>query len=67
MSLGHLHLLVPGAANVVPGEARFSLDIRGVDEAAFGGVASDIRRFTDNSARRRGMEAAFTERQVLPV
>jgi allantoate deiminase len=57
----------PGIINVVPGEARFSLDIRGIDEDAFGGVASDIRRFTRESAQRRGMEAGFTERQVLPV
>ena len=57
----------PGIINVVPGESRFSLDVRGVDEGAFGGVARDIRRFAEESARRRGMEASVTERQVLPV
>jgi hydantoinase/carbamoylase family amidase len=65
-TVGEIHL-TPGIINVVPGEARFSLDIRGVDEDAFGGVAHDIRRFAEESARRRGMQAGFTQRQVLPV
>jgi hydantoinase/carbamoylase family amidase len=56
----------PGIINVVPGEASLSLDIRGVDEA-FEGVAGDIRRFSEEAARRRGMRATFAPRQVLPV
>jgi hydantoinase/carbamoylase family amidase len=65
-TVGEIHL-TPGIINVVPGGARFSLDIRGVDEDAFGGVAHDIRHFAEASARRRGMQAGFTQRQVLPV
>ena len=57
----------PGIINVVPGETRFSVDVQSVDQDAFGGVAGEIRRFTEESARRRGMQASFAERQVLPA
>ena len=57
----------PGIINVVPGEARFSLDIRGVDEDAFRGVARDITAFAESEAARRGMTARYGERQTLPA
>jgi hydantoinase/carbamoylase family amidase len=58
---------VPGIINVVPGEAMFSLDIRGVEEDTFGGVAREARRFAEERAASRGMEVAFSERQLLRV
>src|SRR3712207_8377992 len=47
--------LRPNLINAVPGEARFSLDIRGVDEEGFRGVAHDIAAFAQAAAERRGM------------
>jgi allantoate deiminase len=58
--------LKPGLINAVPGEARFSLDIRGVDEEAFRGVARDIAAFAEEAARERGMTAEYRQRQTLP-
>ncbi len=55
----------PGLINVVPARARFSLDIRGVDEDAFRGVARDIAAFASQAAERRGMTAVFEQRQTL--
>ncbi len=57
--------LRPGIINVVPGEARFSLDVRGVDEDAFRGVAREIAAFASEAARRRGMSADHAQRQTL--
>jgi hydantoinase/carbamoylase family amidase len=59
--------LRPGIINVVPAEARVSLDVRGVDEEAFRGVAGEIASFAQKAARRRNMTAAFKERQTLPA
>jgi acetylornithine deacetylase/succinyl-diaminopimelate desuccinylase-like protein len=44
-----------------------SIDVRGVDEEAFRGVANDIAAFADDAARKRGMTATFAERQNLPA
>ena len=55
----------PGLINVVPARARFSVDIRGVDEDSFRGVAGDIAAFADQAAAKRGMSAQFTQRQTL--
>jgi allantoate deiminase len=57
----------PGIINVVPSEARLSLDIRGVDEDAFRRVARDVAGFADEAARRRAMTAEYSERQTLPA
>lgn len=59
--------LQPGLVNVVPGMARFSLDIRGVDQDAFMDVANRIASFATDAAQRRGMTAAFTPRQAVPA
>jgi hydantoinase/carbamoylase family amidase len=59
--------LRPGIINVVPAEARVSLDVRGVDEEAFRGVAGEIASFAQKAARKRNMTAAFKERQTLPA
>jgi hydantoinase/carbamoylase family amidase len=57
----------PGIINVVPAAVRLSLDIRGVDESAFRGVARDIAAYAGEAARRRGTTAEFRERQTLPA
>jgi hydantoinase/carbamoylase family amidase len=57
----------PGVINVVPAAARLSLDIRGVDEDGFRGVARDIVAFAEEAARRRGTTASFRQRQTLPA
>src|SRR5215204_836787 len=57
--------LRPNLINAVPGRARFSLDIRGVDEDGFRGVASDIAAFAKEAAERRGMSAEYAQRQTL--
>jgi hydantoinase/carbamoylase family amidase len=59
--------LRPNLINAVPGEARFSLDIRGVDEEGFRGVARDIVAFAQESAQRGNMIAEYTQRQTLPA
>jgi allantoate deiminase len=59
--------LRPNLINAVPGEARFSLDIRGVDEEGFRGVARDIAAFAQAAAERRGMSAEYAQRQTLPA
>jgi len=59
--------LEPNLINAVPGRARFSLDIRGVDEGAFRGVARAIETFAREAAERRGASAEYSERQSLPV
>jgi allantoate deiminase len=55
----------PGLINVVPARARCSVDVRGVDEGSFRGVAGDIAAFAEQTAAKRGMTAQFTQRQTL--
>jgi hydantoinase/carbamoylase family amidase len=57
----------PGIINAIASRVRFSLDIRGPDDDAFRGVAHDIVAFVEDAAKRRGMTAAFAERQSLPA
>ncbi len=54
--------LSPSLINAVPGEARFSLDVRGVDEEAF----RDIAAFAQEAAKERSMTASYRKRQALP-
>lgn len=63
-TVGELELR-PNLINAVPGGARFSLDIRGVDEEGFRGVARDIAAFAKAAAERRGMTAEYSQRQTL--
>ena len=55
----------PSLINAIPERIRLSLDIRGVDEEAYRGVARDIAAFAEQAARRRGMTAEVRERQTL--
>ena len=57
----------PSLINAIPDSIRFSLDIRGVDEDAFQGVAREIAAFAEQAAARRGMAAEYRERQRLPA
>ena len=59
--------LRPGLINAIGEELRFSLDIRGVDEDAFHGVARDIAAFAVDSAARHGTTAEYVERQRVPA
>jgi hydantoinase/carbamoylase family amidase len=63
-TVGELEL-EPGVINVVPGRARLSLDVRGVDQEAFRGVAEAIVAFAEQAARERGTVAVYSERQAL--
>lgn len=56
----------PGLINAIPGQARFSLDIRGVDEDSFTGVAREIAAYAEKTAEERGMSAGYEQRQNLP-
>ena len=57
----------PGLINVVPARARLSLDVRGVDEESFRGVAGHAVAFAEEAARRRGLAATYRQRQTLPA
>jgi hydantoinase/carbamoylase family amidase len=55
----------PGIINAIASGLRFSLDIRGPDDEAYQGVAREIVAFAEEAARRRGMTAAWKQRQAL--
>ena len=55
----------PGIINVVPGEARISLDLRGMSDEMVQTAKRKITAFARTSATRRGMEASYTERQAV--
>jgi N-carbamoyl-L-amino-acid hydrolase len=51
--------LFPGAANVVPGRAQFSLEVRDTDPAVLEGLANAFRKSLSAIARRRGLMFEF--------
>ncbi len=55
----------PGLINAIASRVRFSLDIRGPEEEAYRGVAREIATYAAQSAERRGMRAAYAQRQML--
>src|SRR5712692_3737349 len=57
----------PSLINAIPQRIRFSLDIRGVDEDAFRGVARDIAAYAEEAAGRRGLTVEYRQRQTLPA
>ncbi len=57
--------VTPGLINAIASRIRFSLDVRGVDEAAFRGVFTSVSAFAAEAASRRGMRAEVVERQAL--
>lgn len=56
--------VAPGVINVVPGQTRLSLDIRGPDKSAIADVLALVISFATSAAERRGMTASYTERQA---
>lgn len=60
--------LKPGAANVVPGQAVFSLDVRDTDAHTLEMLAEALRRTLSAIARRRGLMFEFTVlSEIAPV
>jgi len=60
--------LKPGAANVVPGQAIFSLDVRDADDATLKVLAEAFRRALSAIARRRGLMFEFAVlSEITPV
>ncbi|MEZ4353903.1 MAG: Zn-dependent hydrolase [Myxococcota bacterium] len=60
--------LVPGAANVVPGEALFSLEVRDTDPAVLLALSDAFRRQLAEIARRRRLAFDFeTKSELAPV
>ena len=57
----------PGLINAIASSVRFSLDIRGPEDAVYRGVAAEIAAFATKAAERRGMSAEYIERQRLPA
>ncbi len=51
--------LIPGAANVVPGEARFALEFRDIDPATLDALADAFRRTLSAIGRRRNLMFDF--------
>lgn len=60
--------LRPGAANVIPGQAVFSLDVRDTDEQILEVMADALRRTLSAIARRRGLMFDFVVlSEIAPV
>ncbi|MCG8486813.1 MAG: Zn-dependent hydrolase [Chromatiales bacterium] len=57
-TIGRVELL-PGAANVVPGEARFALEFRDLEESILYDLSDAFRRTLSAIARRRGLMFDF--------
>jgi hydantoinase/carbamoylase family amidase len=57
----------PNLINAIASRVRFSLDIRGPVDDAFGSVARDIAAFAEQAATRRGMTVEYRRRQSLPA
>jgi N-carbamoyl-L-amino-acid hydrolase len=51
--------LVPGAANVVPGRAEFSLEVRDIDAGVLANLGTAFRRVMSAIARRRDLMFEF--------
>lgn len=60
--------LMPGSPNTVPGEAKFSIDVRDTDEAVMKELSESIRKTLAAIARRRGLKFSHeVESWILPV
>jgi hydantoinase/carbamoylase family amidase len=57
----------PGLINAIASRVRFSLDIRGPEDDAYRTVARETAAFATRSARARGFQAEYSERQTLPA
>jgi len=59
-TVGRLEAL-PGAVNVVPGRARFTVDIRSPRDADRASAVNDVRQAIDRICARRGVRTAVTQ------
>lgn len=60
--------LMPGSPNTVPGEARFSIDVRDTDETVMAELSDAIRKALTAIARRRGLSFSHeVESWIHPV
>lgn len=59
-TIGHVEL-VPGAANVIPGEARFTLEFRDTDAQWLDRLAENFARTLSDIGHERGLHLAFDE------
>jgi hydantoinase/carbamoylase family amidase len=57
----------PGAGNVIPGEAVFSLDVRAASDAARSAAADEIRRRVRDIGKRRGVVIGIETMLEKPV
>ena len=57
----------PGAGNVIPGEAVFSLDVRAASDAARAGAVDEIRRRVRDIGKRRGVVIGVETMLEKPV
>ncbi len=64
-TIGRVELL-PGAANVVPGEVRFSLEFRDVDTAVIEALANNFRVVLSAISRRRALMFEFRVVSEMP-
>ncbi len=64
-TVGRIEAL-PGAPNVIPGEVRFTIDVRSGDSARRNRVAQDIRGRMSAIAAVRGLELGVAEIHDLP-
>ncbi|WIW90507.1 allantoate amidohydrolase (plasmid) [Sphingobium sp. V4] len=58
---------LPGAANVIPGEVRFTIDVRSGDEARRNRAAQAIRAALDDIAAARGLGLSLAQVHDLPA
>jgi len=66
-TIGHVEL-APGAANVIPGLAEFTLEVRDLDEQVLETLADAFRRSISAIARRRNLMFEFEVlSQITPV
>lgn len=62
-TVGQLHVS-PGAVNIVPGKATFSLDLRAETDAARDAAWDEIRATLEEICARRGLELAIHQRHA---
>ncbi|MFP1893269.1 allantoate amidohydrolase [Lonsdalea quercina] len=65
-TVGTLQCL-PGAANVIPGEVRLTLDIRGPEDAALEALLSQLLHAAEEIAARRGCRFSAEEYYRIPA
>jgi allantoate deiminase len=65
-TVGRMEVL-PGAANVIPGEVRFTLDVRAGEDARRDAAAADVLGAITAIAKRRGLDLDAGRVHVLPA